>query len=70
MSRLEFKVGLVKSLDNHPEADKLYVLDIDIGESKPRQIVSGLVEHYKKEELDGQKVIVFSNLKVSKNEEC
>jgi tRNA-binding EMAP/Myf-like protein len=50
----------------HPERDNLYVEEIDIGEEKPRSIVSGLAKFIAKDDLLGKKVIVCANLKASK----
>ncbi len=61
---LNLKIAKIEKVSNHPEADKLYVLDIDIG--KKKQLVAGLKEYYKKEELEGKNIIVVSNLKPAK----
>ena len=62
--KLEFKVGQITKVWNHPEADKLYCEEIDIGEeSGPRQIASGLRPHFSLEEMMGQRLLVVSNLK-------
>lgn len=66
VAKLEMRVGLIKSIKKHENADTLYVEEIDVGEAKPRQIVSGLVKYYKEEELVNRKVIVACNLKPSK----
>jgi len=59
---MELKVGLV--LDSKPveNAKKLLVSQIKIG-SEVRQIVSGIAQYYKPEELIGKKVVVVTNLK-------
>lgn len=45
--KLEFKVGVITKVWEHPEADKLYCEEIDIGEETgPRQIASGLRPHF------------------------
>eukprot|EP01138_Halocafeteria_seosinensis_P006713 gb/GECG01006864.1/.p1 GENE.gb/GECG01006864.1/~~gb/GECG01006864.1/.p1 ORF type:complete len:466 (+),score=82.13 gb/GECG01006864.1/:1-1398(+) len=59
----EFKVGHIKKVWKHPEAEKLYCEEIDVGEEDPRQIASGLVEHMPMEQLENRKVIVVANLK-------
>jgi len=66
ITRLEFKVGKILSVKNHPGADSLFIEEIDLGEEKPRQIVSGLREFYTAEQLSGQLVVVFTNLKGGK----
>jgi len=63
ITRLEFKVGKVVSIRNHPGADSLFIEEIDLGEEKPRQIVSGLREYYEADQINGQLVVVFTNLK-------
>ncbi|MDT8447019.1 MAG: methionine--tRNA ligase [bacterium] len=61
-AKIEIKVGKILSCEPHPEADRLYVEQIDLGEGSPRTIVSGLVKYYAAEELVGRKVLVASNL--------
>lgn len=59
--KLNLKVAKILSVENHPNADKLYVLKLDAGE--PRQLVAGVKAHYSPEELIGRHVIIISNLK-------
>jgi aminoacyl tRNA synthase complex-interacting multifunctional protein 1 len=61
--KLEFKVGVITKVWVHPTADKLYCEEIDVGESEPRQIASGLRPHFSLEEMMGQRLLVVSNLK-------
>lgn len=61
--KLEFKVGVITKVWNHPMADKLYCEEIDVGEESPRQIASGLRPHFTLEEMQGQRLLVVSNLK-------
>jgi aminoacyl tRNA synthase complex-interacting multifunctional protein 1 len=61
--KLEFKVGKIVKVWSHPEADKLYCEEIDVGEETPRQIASGLRPHFTLEEMQGQRLLVVSNLK-------
>ena len=63
--KVELIVGTVIESKKHPEADKLLVSKIDIG-NEVRQIVSGIAEHYSPNEFVGKKVIVVSNLKPAK----
>jgi aminoacyl tRNA synthase complex-interacting multifunctional protein 1 len=62
--KLEFKVGVIVKVWVHPDADKLYCEEIDIGEaSGPRLIASGLRPHFTEEQMLGQRLLVASNLK-------
>jgi aminoacyl tRNA synthase complex-interacting multifunctional protein 1 len=61
--KLEFKVGVITKVWIHPEADKLYCEEIDVGEESPRQIASGLRPHFSLEQMQGQRLLVVSNLK-------
>mmetsp|Transcript_92134 Transcript_92134/g.256694 ORF Transcript_92134/g.256694 Transcript_92134/m.256694 type:complete len:858 (-) Transcript_92134:126-2699(-) len=66
-SKLDVRVGHVVKAWHHPDADRLFVEEIDIGEpTGPRQIVSGLREHYKLEEFQGRKLLVVANMKPAK----
>lgn len=60
-SDIGLEVGEVVSVEMHPDADKLYVEKIRMGDSEI-QVVSGLAKHIKKEDLVGKKVIVVKNL--------
>ena len=61
-AKLDFRVAEILSCEDHPDADKLYVLQIRLGDEK-RQIVSGIKKWYKPEDLIGKKVVVVYNLK-------
>ncbi|WP_103981898.1 methionine--tRNA ligase [Helcococcus massiliensis] len=59
--KINLKVGLIKSAEDHPKADKLLVFKVQVGDEE-RTIVSGIKEWYKKEDLIGKKVVVLTNL--------
>lgn len=59
------KVGVVEEVEEHPDADKLYVLKVNLG-TKKIQLVAGLKQHYKREDLLNRKIVVVSNLKPAK----
>lgn len=61
--QLEFKVGVITKVWVHEKADKLYCEEIDVGEEIPRQIASGLRPHFTLEQMQGQRLLVMSNLK-------
>ena len=64
--KLDLRVGKVLEVEEHPNADKLFILKVDIGEENPKSIVSGLKSYYEIDELVGRKIIVFTNLKPAK----
>ncbi|XP_062174929.1 methionine--tRNA ligase, cytoplasmic-like [Alnus glutinosa] len=63
VTRLDIRVGLITSAKKHPDADSLYVEEIDVGEAQPRTVVSGLVKYIPLEEMQQRKVCVLCNLK-------
>ncbi|CAN6475926.1 unnamed protein product [Victoria cruziana] len=63
ISRLDIRVGLITKVQKHPDADSLYVEEIDVGEASPRTVVSGLVKHIPLKDMQNRKVCVLCNLK-------
>nr|KAJ3422561.1 hypothetical protein HK105_007543 [Polyrhizophydium stewartii] len=63
ISKLDIVVGKVLDVKKHPDADSLYVEQIDIGESAPREVVSGLVKFMSEDEIKGKTILVLKNLK-------
>ncbi|MCP1143236.1 methionine--tRNA ligase [Lysinibacillus endophyticus] len=61
-TKIDLRVGTVIACEQVPKADKLLKLQVDLGYEQ-RQVVSGIAQHYKPDELIGQKVIVVANLK-------
>lgn len=59
--KLELIVAQIKEVNEHPNADRLYVLKIDTGKEE-KQLVAGIRASYSKEELIGRKIIVINNL--------
>ncbi|GAB1601243.1 aminoacyl tRNA synthase complex-interacting multifunctional protein 1-like [Argonauta hians] len=66
VSKLKILVGFVKSAKKHPDADKMYVEEVDMGEEKPRSVVSGLVGAVPLEDLEGHLCCFVGNLKPAK----
>jgi methionyl-tRNA synthetase len=62
--KLDLRVGEIKSSRNHPDAEKLLVLEVDIGEDIT--LVAGLKGYYELDDLVGKKIVVVSNLKPAK----
>lgn len=66
ITSLDIRVGKITKVWEHPEADKLYCEEIDVGEDEPRQIASGLKPYMNAEDMEGRKVLVLCNLKARK----
>ena len=60
--KIELVAGKVKQAEPHPNADKLVVLKVDLGEAEDRTIVVGVRGHYQPDELVGKTVVVVANL--------
>ena len=60
-AKIELRVGTIEDVKTHPNADKLYILTVNLGNEK-RQIVSGIRKFYEPEELKGRQVTVITNL--------
>jgi len=58
--RLNLKVGRIEKVLDHPKADKLYLLTVDIG--RKITLVAGLRSDYSEQELLGKSIVVISNL--------
>ena len=65
-AKVELTVGKIVHCEKHPNADRLLVSKIDLGNGDVRTIVSGIASCYKPEDLIGKKVVVVSNLKAAK----
>ena len=59
--KIDLRVAKVLSAQDHPNADKLYVLRVDLG-SEERQLVAGLRGYYSQEQLLGKSVVIVANL--------
>ena len=62
--KLDLRVAEIVSVEDIEGADKLYKIEVDVGsEIGKRTICAGLKQYYSKEDLQGKKIIYFSNLK-------
>lgn len=59
--KIELKIAHIKDVQDHPDADRLYVLTLDVGD-KTKQVVAGIKRSYAKEDLIGKQVVVVDNL--------
>lgn len=64
-SKLNLKVGEIKEVKEHESADKLYIMQIDLGTEK-RQLVAGLKPYFEQDALVGKHIVVVTNLKPAK----
>jgi methionyl-tRNA synthetase len=61
--KLVFRVGVVTAAADHPNADRLLILTVDLGEGTPRQLVAGIKGTYQAPDLVGKRIVVVANLK-------
>ena len=64
--KLDIRIGEVLECERVEKSDKLLKFLIDVGEDKPRQILSGIAKFYEPKELIGRQVCVLVNLKPAK----
>src|SRR6478609_8684440 len=60
-AKLELRVAKVLEARPHPNADKLLLLQIDVGDVQ-KQIVAGIRQHYTPEQLVGKLIVIVNNL--------
>jgi methionyl-tRNA synthetase len=65
-SNLDLRVAKVIDVKDHPDADKLYILHIDLGDLGKRVLVAGMKPYYSKEEIKGKNIVIVTNLKPAK----
>jgi len=65
-SKVDLRAAKVLEVQNHPDADKLYLLKVDLGELGERTIVAGMRAYYTIEEMTGKTIVMVANLKAAK----
>lgn len=60
-AKVQMRVGKILEAADHPNADKLVVLKVDLG-TEQRQLCAGLRGHYEASELVGRRIVVVTNL--------
>ena len=60
-AKLELRVAKVLEARPHPNADKLLLLQVDVGEEQ-KQIIAGIRQHYTPEQLVGKLIVIVNNL--------
>jgi methionyl-tRNA synthetase len=62
-ARMDLRIGRVAAVRDHPNADKLYCMDVDLGpDLGTRQLVAGLKPYMPPDALEGKLVVVVANL--------
>jgi methionyl-tRNA synthetase len=61
--QVDLRVGKILSVDDHPNADRLYVVKLDDGSEVERTICAGLKQYYQPDEMVGKSVVFVANLK-------
>ncbi|RKY36657.1 MAG: hypothetical protein DRP73_03015 [Candidatus Omnitrophota bacterium] len=59
--KMELVIGRIKEVEDHPNADKLYVLKVSVGDEE-RTLVAGIKSYYSREDLVGKQIVVVKNL--------
>lgn len=60
--KLDLRVGKIEKVEDIEGADKLYKLTVDVGELGKRTVCAGIKKYYEKEELEGKRCVLFTNL--------
>jgi tRNA-binding protein len=60
-SKIDLRIATILSAREHPNADKLMLMQIKVGEEE-KQIVAGIRGHYTAEQLVGRQIVVVNNL--------
>jgi methionyl-tRNA synthetase len=63
---LDMVIARITSVEPHPDADKLWIMTVDMGPMGERTLVAGLRGHYELEDLDGADIVVVANLAPAK----
>jgi len=62
-SKLDLRVAKILDVSDHPQADKLYIMQVDLGPLGKRTIVAGMKPYYQKQEITGKSIVIVTNLK-------
>ena len=63
--KLDLRVGKILNAEEIAGADKLFRLEVDVGEENPRTILAGIKKYYGKGELVGKQIIVICNAPIN-----
>jgi len=65
-SKLDLRVAKIIDVKDHPQADKLYLLHVDLGSLGKRVLVAGMKAFYSKDEIEGKSIVIVTNLRPAK----
>ncbi len=60
--KVEIRIAKVLNVEQHPNADRLYVITVDLGEEGKRTVVAGIKAYYQPEDLIGKQIAMITNL--------
>lgn len=58
---MDIRIAKITEVEDHPNADKLYVITVEVG-GATKKVIAGVKEHYSAEELLGKEVVLLNNL--------
>ena len=58
---MDIRIAKILTVEDHPNADKLYLVTVEIGDTT-KKVVAGIKQYYTKEELINKQVVVLNNL--------
>lgn len=64
--RLDLRVATIKACEPHPNADRLFKIQLDDGTSEGRQVCAGIRGYYEPDALVGRQVVIVANLEPRK----
>lgn len=64
--KLDLRVGTVREVEKHPDADRLLLVRVDTGDDELRQVVAGIADFFAPDDLVGKQVVIVANLKPRK----
>ena len=59
--KAELKIATIKEVVPHPQADRLYIVTVDVG-GTTKQVVAGIRPYYTQDALTGRQVVLVDNL--------
>ncbi len=64
--KVDMRTGTITAVEEHPNADKLYVVSIDDGTDDGRTVCAGLKPYYSIDQMVGKRIVFVANLEPRK----